>query len=76
VLDRQPEQLRRFLLDTSALKRLSGSLCDALTGQTHSQALLEQVERANLFLVPLDAVRGWWRLPPPGRRPAVRPTCP
>ena len=61
VLDRQPEPLRKFLLETSILKRLSGPLCDAVCGRTDSQAQLEQVERANLFLVPLDEVRGWWR---------------
>ncbi len=38
-----------------------GTLCDAVTGRTDGQALLEQVERAGLFLVPLDEVRGWWR---------------
>ena len=43
------------------LERLSGELCDAVTGRAGSQALLEQVEAANLFLVPLDEVRGWWR---------------
>ena len=41
--------------------RLSGELCDAVTGSTGSQALLEAIERANLFLMPLDPVRGWWR---------------
>ncbi|HLN68865.1 MAG TPA: LuxR C-terminal-related transcriptional regulator, partial [Streptosporangiaceae bacterium] len=61
VLDRQQEELRTFLLETSLLERLSGGLCDAVTGRTDSQAMLEQVERANLFLVPLDEVRGWWR---------------
>jgi LuxR family transcriptional regulator, maltose regulon positive regulatory protein len=61
VLDRQPEHLREFLLETSVLARLSGPLCDAVTGRTDSQQLLEQVERANLFLHPLDEVRGWWR---------------
>jgi LuxR family maltose regulon positive regulatory protein len=61
VLDRQPQQLRDFLLATSVLERLSGPLCDAVTGRADSQALLEQVERANLFLLPLDEVRGWWR---------------
>src|SRR4029453_13210075 len=61
VLDRQPEPLRAFLLETSVLERLSGPLCEAVTGRADSQALLEQVERANLFLVPLDEVRGWWR---------------
>ena len=61
VLERQSDQVRAFLLETSVLERLSGPLCDAVTGQTGSQALLEQVERAGLFLVPLDEVRGWWR---------------
>ena len=61
VLERQPGQVRMFLLETSVLERLSGPLCDAVTGRTGSQALLEQVERAGLFLIPLDEVRGWWR---------------
>ena len=61
VLDRQPEPLRTFLLETSVLGRLSGPMCDAVTGHRDSQARLEQVERANLFLQPLDEVRGWWR---------------
>jgi LuxR family transcriptional regulator, maltose regulon positive regulatory protein len=61
VLDRQPDHLVRFLLATSVLARLSGPLCDAVTGRADSQRLLEQVERANLFLLPLDEVRGWWR---------------
>jgi len=61
VLEHQPEQLRAFLLETSVLQRLSGPLCDAVTARTGSQALLEQVERAGLFLLPLDEVRGWWR---------------
>ena len=43
------------------LERLSGELCDMVTGRPGSQALLEQVERAGLFVVPLDEVRGWWR---------------
>jgi LuxR family maltose regulon positive regulatory protein len=61
VLDSQPRQVRAFLLETSVLERLSGELCDAVTGRPGSQAMLEQVERAGLFLVPLDEVRGWWR---------------
>jgi hypothetical protein len=61
VLDRQPGEVRGFLLETSVLERLSGELCDAVTGRTGSQRLLEWLERANLFLVPLDEVRGWWR---------------
>ena len=61
VLERQPSRVREFLLETSVLERLSGELCDAVTGRPGSQALLEQVERAGLFVVPLDEVRGWWR---------------
>jgi LuxR family maltose regulon positive regulatory protein len=61
VLDRQPAEVRSFLLETSVLERLSGELCDAVTGRGDGQAMLELVERANLFLVPLDGVRGWWR---------------
>ncbi len=61
VLERQSEEMKAFLLETSVLERLSGELCDAVTGQAGSQRVLEEVERAGLFLVPLDEVRGWWR---------------
>jgi LuxR family transcriptional regulator, maltose regulon positive regulatory protein len=61
VLDGQPGQVRAFLLETSVLERLSGELCDAVTGRTGSQAMLADIERAGLFLTPLDEVRGWWR---------------
>src|SRR5215218_5981673 len=61
VLARQPDHLVRFLLETSVLERLCGPLCDAVTGRADSQRHLEQAERANLFLVPLDEVRRWWR---------------
>ena len=61
VLEQQDKQLRTFLRETSVLERLSGPLCDAVTGREGSQALLEQAERAGLFLIPLDEVRGWWR---------------
>ena len=61
VLERQPGQVREFLLETSVLEQLSGKLCDAVTGRPGSQALLEEAERAGLFVVPLDEVRGWWR---------------
>jgi LuxR family transcriptional regulator, maltose regulon positive regulatory protein len=60
VLDRQPEELRTFLLETSVLERLSGPLCDAVLGRGGSQELLESVERANLFLLPLDSERRWY----------------
>src|SRR5215467_9882842 len=61
VLAGRPEQVLRFLLETSVLDRLCGPLCDAVTGRADSQALLEELERANLFLVPLDEERRWWR---------------
>lgn len=61
VLNRQPPDVRDFLIETSILERFSGPLCDAVTGRNDSQALLEAAERSNLFLVPLDDVRGWWR---------------
>jgi len=61
VLDQQPEQVRAFLLETSVLDRLSGELCDTVTGRTDSQEMLEAIERAGLFLMPLDQVRVWWR---------------
>src|SRR5215813_12469592 len=61
VLAGQPEQVLRFLLETSVLDRLSGPLCDAVTGLTGSQEMLEELDRANLFVVPLDEVRHWWR---------------
>jgi LuxR family transcriptional regulator, maltose regulon positive regulatory protein len=61
VLDRQPEQVRRFLLDTSILDRLTGALCDAVTGEAGGRAMLERLDRANLFLVPLDGQRRWYR---------------
>ncbi|TGN65372.1 helix-turn-helix transcriptional regulator [Nocardioides eburneiflavus] len=64
VLDQQPDALRRFLLDTSVLDRLSGSLCDAVTGPVDGMAggaALELLERRNLLLVPLDDHRRWYR---------------
>jgi LuxR family transcriptional regulator, maltose regulon positive regulatory protein len=64
VLDRQREHMRAFLLETSVLERLSGELCDWVTGRTGSQAMLEDIERAGLFLTPLDEVRCWWRYHP------------
>src|SRR4051794_40054332 len=61
VLDRQPEPVRRFLLETSILERLTGPLCDAVTGGAGGSAMLERLERANLFLVALDDQRRWYR---------------
>ncbi|MCY4726837.1 LuxR C-terminal-related transcriptional regulator [Nocardioides sp. STR2] len=61
VLAGQPTDVRSFLLDTSVLDDLSGPVCDAVTGRTDGQQLLEALERANLFVVPLDDERQWWR---------------
>ena len=61
VLQRQPERVRSFLLQTSILDRLDGSLCDAVTGQERGQAQLEALERGNFFVVPLDDQRHWYR---------------
>jgi LuxR family transcriptional regulator, maltose regulon positive regulatory protein len=75
VLQRQPEGIRRFLLQTAILDRLTGSLCDAVMGienaklniendqaqRTNSQFILEELEHANLFVVPLDDKRQWYR---------------
>jgi LuxR family maltose regulon positive regulatory protein len=61
VLQRQPEPVRRFLLQTAILDRLSGPLCDAITGQEEGAARLESLERGNFFVVPLDDNRHWYR---------------
>jgi ATP/maltotriose-dependent transcriptional regulator MalT len=61
VLERLPRELKDFLLETSVLERLSGSLCDAVTGRDDSQERLEEADRSGLFVVQLDDVRGWWR---------------
>src|SRR3954447_13505405 len=61
VLQRQPDSVRTFLLQTSILSRLTGPLCDAVTGQDGGRAMLEALDRGNLFLVPLDDRRRWYR---------------
>jgi LuxR family maltose regulon positive regulatory protein len=61
VLNRQPEKLRNFLLQTSILERLSGSLCDAVTGLANSRQMLNTLEDANMFVIPLDEERCWYR---------------
>jgi LuxR family maltose regulon positive regulatory protein len=61
VLSRLPEQLRVFLLETSILERLTGRLCDALTGQSNGSETLKVLEHANLFLIPLDHEQCWYR---------------
>src|SRR4051812_28468139 len=61
VLDSQPSQMRSFLLRTSVLGRLSGALCDAMLQTSGSASILEKIERENLFMVPLDMSRRWYR---------------
>jgi LuxR family maltose regulon positive regulatory protein len=69
VFSQQPAHIKRFLLQTSILDRLAGSLCDAVCfgpagpadSQQHGQETLEALERANLFIVPLDGERRWYR---------------
>ena len=61
VLDRQTPQVQAFLLQTSILDRLTAPLCNAVTGREDSQAILERLEGANLFLLPLDGERRWYR---------------
>jgi ATP/maltotriose-dependent transcriptional regulator MalT len=61
VLARQPDTIRTFLLRTSILERLSGPLCDAVLEAEGSAGLLVELERSNLFLVPLDQRREWYR---------------
>jgi LuxR family transcriptional regulator, maltose regulon positive regulatory protein len=61
VLERQPKGVREFLLKTSVLRRMSAPLCDALTGRDDGQEMLERLERENLFVVPLDDERLWYR---------------
>jgi hypothetical protein len=85
VLDRQPEHVRRFLLQTSILNRLSGPLCDAVTGREGGKATLAALERGNLFLARSTTAaagiaftissrmfcrRTWWT-----SSPAPFPTC-
>lgn len=60
VLDRQPEAVQAFLLDTAVLAQFNAELCHHVTG-TDCTAMLAQVEQSNLFLIPLDAERNWFR---------------
>jgi ATP/maltotriose-dependent transcriptional regulator MalT len=61
VIQRQPPHIQAFLLLTSTLEWLNASLCDAVTGQTGSQGLLEHIVRANLFIVPVEGASRWYR---------------
>ncbi|MBN1120782.1 MAG: helix-turn-helix transcriptional regulator [Anaerolineae bacterium] len=61
VLARETEEVQAFLFQTSILTRLSGPLCDAVTGISGGQAMLERLESRNLFVIPLDDDRRWYR---------------
>jgi LuxR family transcriptional regulator, maltose regulon positive regulatory protein len=61
VFQGQPEEIRDFLLQTCVLDRLYGPLCDKVTGRSDSQTILQRLEAANLFLIPLDDERCWYR---------------
>lgn len=61
VLACEPEAVQAFLLQTAILSRLSGSLCDAVTGGAGGQTMLESLERRNLFVISLDDERHWYR---------------
>ena len=61
VLSRQPKPLREFLLYTSMLERFNASLCDYVLQSDQSETTLRELERANLFLIPLDSEANWYR---------------
>jgi LuxR family maltose regulon positive regulatory protein len=61
VLDKQSEPVKKFLMQTSILNSMSGSLCDALTGREDCQKTLENLDHANIFITPLDSERRWYR---------------
>jgi LuxR family transcriptional regulator, maltose regulon positive regulatory protein len=64
VLDREPKTRRDFLLRTSILTMLNGSLCNSLTGREDGAVTLESLDRANMFLIPMDEERRWFRYHP------------
>ena len=61
VIRQQREELRKFLVQTSILERFNAKSCEAVTGYSNSQSLLSELEQANLFLIPLDDDRVWYR---------------
>ncbi|MFC1959122.1 LuxR C-terminal-related transcriptional regulator [Chloroflexota bacterium] len=61
VLDQQPADIQTFLLQTAVLDRLTGPLCEALTGTAQGHIMLQTLEQANLFIIPLDEERRWYR---------------
>jgi LuxR family maltose regulon positive regulatory protein len=64
VVSQQPREVQSFLLQTSILDRMSGPLCDAVTGRSGSQGVIEGLDQANLFVIPLDDQRRWYRYHP------------
>ena len=64
ILKPQPASIQQFLLQTAVLTEMNAALCQMLTGEQASQELLEALERANLFVVPLDEERQWYRYHP------------
>ena len=61
VLDQQSSDIQEFLLRTSILERMTAPLCNAVTDRDDGQSILAQLEQANLFLIPLDDQRRWYR---------------
>lgn len=61
ILDRQPDAIQQFLLQTSILERLNAELCDTVTGTTGSRSVLDFLERHHFFVVALDEKRQWYR---------------
>lgn len=61
VLEHQPKIIQDFLLDTSVLDRLTGGLCDAVTGRSDGNSMLRELDQNNLFIIPLDDKREWYR---------------
>ncbi len=61
VLQSQAEEVRHFLVQTAILKQFNTDICQALTGNPNSQFILEQLEQTNMFIVPLDHERVWYR---------------
>jgi LuxR family maltose regulon positive regulatory protein len=59
VLQRQPDEVQRFLLQTSILERINPALCEAVTGCESGQSMLTALQRANLFIISMDD-EGWW----------------
>ena len=64
VLQSQDEEVRQFLVQTAILKRFNTGICQAVTGNPNSQFILEQLEQTNMFIVPLDHERVWYRYHP------------